>query len=301
MKILKAAHLGFCFGVRDAIGLALDHPGPITILGDLVHNETVLEDLRSHGVRFASRAEDIPTPAVMITAHGASERAMSALRQGGHRLMEATCPLVRRAHRAVEGLVRKGYHPVIIGKEGHVEVRGMTEDLVEYDVIASEADVSRLKERSRFGVVAQTTQPVERTLHLVRLIQGRFPSAEVRFVDTICQPTKLRQTAAIEMALHSDVVVVIGGAGSNNTRELVTTCSRYCSRVHHVQTEADLRPEWFTERDTVGLTAGTSTPDETIQAVEQYLTGLTVASESNPIPSPVHKEAHETALATHAL
>ena len=134
-----------------------------------------------------------------------------------------------------------------------------------------EEDVARLGERPRFGVVAQTTQPIDRVRQLVGLIRERFPESEVRFIDTVCQPTKQRQNAAIELAQKCDVVVVIGGAHSNNTHELVKTCSRFCARVHHVQTAADLREEWFCAEDTVGITAGTSTPDSVIAAVEKAL------------------------------
>ena len=137
--------------------------------------------------------------------------------------MEATCPLVHVAHRAVAKLVREGYHPVIVGKREHVEVRGLTEDLGDFDVVLSEADVFELRERARFGVAAQTTQPIEKVRGLVGLIRRRFPAAEVRFVDTVCQPTKQRQNSAIELAQQAEVVVVIGGAHSNNTQELVRT------------------------------------------------------------------------------
>jgi 4-hydroxy-3-methylbut-2-enyl diphosphate reductase len=119
--------------------------------------------------------------------------------------------------------------------------------------------------------VAQTTQPVDKVAKLVGLIRQRFPTAEVHYRDTVCQPTKQRQQAAIDLAQQVDVVVVIGGAHSNNTRELVNTCSRFCPRVHHIQTVADLRPEWFYPDDTVGLTAGTSTPDELIHQLENWL------------------------------
>ncbi len=122
----------------------------------------------------------------------------------------------------------EGFHPVIIGKRDHVEVRGMTEDLDEFDVVLSEADVASLRERPRFGVIAQTTQPIDRVRQLVRLIRERFPESEVRFIDTVCQPTKQRQNAAVELAQKCDVVIVIGGAHSNNTHELVKTCSRFC-------------------------------------------------------------------------
>lgn len=265
-----------CFGVKDAIGLALQTASrePLTILGDLVHNETVLANLRARGIRIAHRPAEAGTPTVMVTAHGASERAMSELRQHGRNVLEATCPLVHAAHRALAKLVAEGFHPIIIGKREHVEVRGMTEDLAECDVILTEADVLHLEPRTRFGVAAQTTQPIERVRGLVAQIRRRFPGAEVRFVDTVCQPTKLRQHAAVELARRCDVVVVIGGRQSNNTRELVATCQQYCPRVHHVHNAADLQDDWFEGAQTVGLTAGTSTPDPVIAQVEEHICRL---------------------------
>ena len=265
-----------CFGVRDAIELALQQAatGPLTVLGELVHNETVLAELRGRGVRITQQVAAVETQTVMITAHGASEKAIGRVRERGLNVMEATCPLVRLAHRAVAALAREGYHPVIVGKREHVEVRGLTEDLADFDVVLSEADVFELRERARFGVAAQTTQPIEKVRALAGLIRRRFPQADVRFVDTVCRPTKQRQNAAIELAQRADVVVVIGGAHSNNTRELVTACSRFCRRVHHVQAANDLREEWFEGVVTVGITAGTSTPDDSIDEVEQWLDQL---------------------------
>jgi 4-hydroxy-3-methylbut-2-enyl diphosphate reductase len=273
MRIIRAEHLGMCFGVRDAIALALKHAQdqPLTILGDLVHNETVLSGLRARGIKIAQHPASVETQAVMVTAHGASEKSMARVRARGLALTEATCPLVHLAHRAVAKLVQEGYHPVLIAKRDHVEVRGITEDLQDFDVVLSEADIFGLKERPRFGVAAQTTQPIDKVRHLVWLLRRRFPNSEVRFIDTVCQPTKQRQNSAAEVAQQSDVVVVIGGAHSNNTHELVTTCRRYCARVHHVQTAEDLRPDWFDEAGTVGITAGTSTPDALVVAVEQWL------------------------------
>ena len=194
-------------------------------------------------------------------------------------MLEATCPLVHAAHRAVARLVREGYHPVIVGKREHVEVRGITEDLREHDVVLTEADVFELEERPRFGVAAQTTQPIEKVRYLVGLLRWRFPQSEVRFVDTVCQPTKQRQNAAVELARRADVVIVIGGAHSNNTHELVKTCARHCARVHHVQTADDLRAAWFVSAETVGLTAGTSTPDTVIDAVAARLAEMTETSQ----------------------
>jgi 4-hydroxy-3-methylbut-2-enyl diphosphate reductase len=273
MQIIRAAHLGMCFGVRDAIDLALQHGGaaPLTILGDLVHNDTVLAALRSRGISMASDPASVTTETVMVTAHGASERALARTRAHGLRIVEATCPLVHVAHRAVRALVRDGYHPVIIGQRHHVEVRGLTEDLDAFDIVLDDDDVSRVSEHSRIGVAAQTTQPTERVRHLVGLIRRRFPQSDVRVIDTVCRPTKQRQEAAVDLARRSDLVIVVGGATSNNTRELVNTCRRHCSRVYHVQSEAELLPEWFLSTGIVGLTAGTSTPDDVIDRVEQRI------------------------------
>src|SRR5258706_5804282 len=271
MKIIKAEHLGMCFGVRDAINLALEQSEPLTVLGDLVHNETVLAGLRARGIKIAQQIGAVETQTVMITAHGASAKALDRVRSRGLQVVEATCPLVHLAHRAVRDLVRDGYHPVIVGKRDHVEVRGLTEDLADFDVILSESDIFELKERPRFGVAAQTTQPIEKVRHLAGRLRERFPNSEVRFIDTVCQPTKQRQNSAVELAQQSDAVVVIGGAHSNNTRELVETCRRFCSRVHQVQSASDLREEWFDGEDTVGVSAGTSTPDSSITEVERWL------------------------------
>jgi 4-hydroxy-3-methylbut-2-enyl diphosphate reductase len=277
MKIIRAEHLGMCFGVRDAIALAMKEKeaGPLTILGDLVHNETVLARLRAHGIKIEQRVEDVATDTVMITAHGASERALKRVRERGLNVIEATCPLVHSAHEAVAELVKAGFHPVIIGKRDHVEVRGLTEDLAEFDVVLSETDVLELKERPRFGIAAQTTQPIKEVERLVELIRRRFPASEVRFIDTVCRPTKQRQAAAVELAQQSEVVVVVGGAHSNNTHELVKTCGRHCPRIHHVQSADDLRAEWFAGAETVGVTAGTSTPDQAIDEVEERIRKLT--------------------------
>ena len=273
MKIIRAEHLGMCFGVKDAIALAVEtaERKPLTILGDLVHNETVLAELRARGIQFEQKSAKVGTQTVMVTAHGASERAMNETRQHGLNVLEATCPLVHVAHRSLKKLVGEGFHPVVIGKRDHVEVRGMTEDLKDFDVVLDENDMVNLRQRPRFGVIAQTTQPVEKVRRLVQLIRERFRNSEVRFIDTVCQPTKQRQNAAVELAQKSDVVIVIGGAQSNNTHELVKTCSQFCSRVHHVQTAGDLQSEWFADAETVGITAGTSTPDLVIDAVERLL------------------------------
>lgn len=273
-----------CFGVRDAIALALEHAegGPLTILGDLVHNPTVLSALEAKGIEVAQDVVHVSTPTVMVTAHGTSERTLTRTRALGLTVVEATCPLVRVAHRAVAALVRDGYHVVIVGQRDHVEVRGLTGDLDSFDVVLEDEDVLGLAGHPRIGVAAQTTQPVEKVRRLVGLIRRRFPHSDVRFLDTVCKPTKERQSAAVEMARQADVVIVVGGRSSNNTRELVRTCARYCARVHQVQIAADVRAEWFDAANVVGLTAGTSTPDEVIDRVEARIRESEAAIEVKP-------------------
>ena len=277
MKIIRAEHLGMCFGVRDAIALAQRSAAaaPLTILGDLVHNETVLGDLRERGIQFKATMEEVDTTDVMVTAHGTSDRTRNQIRRAGFNLLEATCPLVRSAHETIMKLAAEGFHPVIIGQRDHVEVRGLTGDLAEYNVVLTEADVLALPVKERFGVMSQTTQPIDKVKRLKNVLVERFPNSTIQFVDTVCRPTKQRQLAAVALAQQCDVVIVIGGAQSNNTRELVTTCQSHCARVHHVTNADGIRCEWLTGAQTVGLTAGTSTPDITIDQVERYLAQLT--------------------------
>lgn len=286
MKIQRATHLGTCFGVRDAITLA-EHEAsqrPVTLFGELVHNESVMTKLHRQGVRVAHTLAEVATETVLITAHGASQRRLQEVRNKGYRLVEATCPLVRFAHSRVLQLAREGYHPVIVGQRDHVEVRGLVEDLTAHNVILDEEDIEKVSPHPRFGVIAQTTQPEHRVNHLVGLLRQRFPRSEIRLEDTVCAPTKQRQRAAEELAIQSDVVVVIGGARSNNTRELVATCLLHCSRVHHVQDPTGLRADWFRSNDQVGITAGTSTPEEVVSAVENHLRWLAALLEEIPGP-----------------
>ncbi len=259
-----------CFGVRDAINFARSKVAehPITVMGELVHNTSVLDDLKKRGVRFKDKPEQVETKSAMITAHGASNRVRNRAKMAGLKISDATCPLVHYAHQQLRKLADAGCHPIIIGRRGHVEVRGLTEDLVSCDVVLNKADIDALAVYPSYGVMAQTTQPITRVRILVDYLQIRFPHAEVRFVDTVCQPTKQRQQAAVELAKQSDVVLVVGGANSNNTQELARTCGRFCERVYHVQGPDDLRAEWLPNTGTLGITAGTSTPDELIDAVE---------------------------------
>ncbi|HTU23264.1 MAG TPA: 4-hydroxy-3-methylbut-2-enyl diphosphate reductase [Gemmataceae bacterium] len=279
MQVRLAEHFGMCFGVRDAIDLAvgLTREGPLTILGDLVHNPDVVAQLDAAGAVRVQRQEDIDTPAVLLTAHGVADRVRLELHERGLAVHDATCPLVTRAHRALARLVAEGRHPVVIGQARHVEVRGLVGDLDDCTIIQSEADLEALAERIerepdlRLGVVAQTTQPLERVRELVAAMRQRFPNTDLHFVDTVCQPTKDRQQALRDLTAETDVVIVVGGPDSNNSRKLVELARGLGRPAYLVAAAAELRPEWFVDCSLVGLTAGTSTPDAIIDEVRAWL------------------------------
>ncbi len=276
LKVLKAEHMGMCFGVRDAITLAnqVADERPLTVLGELVHNSTVLKTLSNRGVKFADKPEKVMTETVMITAHGTSNQTRRKVIQHGLQMQDATCPLVHYAHKQIHKLIENGCHPVIIGRNGHVEVLGLTDDLVEYDVVLNEQDIDKIKFHKRFGVIAQTTQPISHVQALVKYLKSRFPKSKVRFVDTVCQPTKQRQSAAEKLASESDVVLVIGGVNSNNSKELAKTSTKFCANVHHIQSPDDIKVNWLNNAKKLGITAGTSTPDELINAVENRVKNI---------------------------
>jgi 4-hydroxy-3-methylbut-2-enyl diphosphate reductase len=277
MEVRLAEHLGMCFGVRDAIDLALHltRQGPITILGDLVHNPDVLAEMDAAGARQARRAEEIETRSLLLTAHGTASRVKRELRVQGHQVHDATCPLVKRVHLAIEKLVAEGRHPVIIGQPEHVEVRGLVGDLDQYSILLQESDLDQLAEpvrcNPRLGVVAQTTQPITRVLELVEALRSHYPMADVKFIDTVCQPTKDRQDAMHRLIADTQVIVVVGGPESNNSRKLTELALSMGRPAYQVARATELRREWFAGYRIVGLTAGTSTPDRAIAEVQQWL------------------------------
>jgi 4-hydroxy-3-methylbut-2-enyl diphosphate reductase len=279
MQVRLADHFGMCFGVRDAIDLALDltQQGPLTILGDLVHNPDVVARIDAAGAVRVKDQDEIHTPSVLLTAHGVADRVRQELHQRGLAVHDATCPLVTRAHRALARLVAEGRHPVVIGQPHHVEVRGLVGDLDNYTIIQDESDLGQLTARVereptlRLGVVSQTTQPLERVLKLVEAMRQRLPRTDIHFIDTVCQPTKDRQQALRDLAAQTDVIVVVGGPDSNNSRKLAELARSLGRPAYLVARASELRPEWFANCSVVGLTAGTSTPDPVIHEVQAWL------------------------------
>ena len=274
MRITRARALGTCFGVRDAIDAALSSSisTDLTIVGQLVHNPQTVQKLHEAGVQMVDSIDDeIQTRNVMITAHGAPASLKQKLSDRGHIVYDATCPLVLRVHQAIRRLVAEGWHPVVIGQPDHVEVRGIVGDLDEYTVISSVDDLTQLEGRSRVGIVCQTTHRIRQAREILEQIGQRFPTMEVEFIDTVCKPTKDRQEAVEELSLQVDVMIVVGGANSSNTLKLLKVCQENGITAHHIESQAQLDPEWFASADHVGITAGTSTPHEVIDQIHARL------------------------------
>ena len=288
MKIILAQHFGLCFGVRDAIAQAqeLAREAPLTILGELVHNPIVHEQLQRQGVGQGS-LDDAHSESrrVLITAHGASDLQRRKWQTAGYDVADATCPLVRHAHEQLKRLVRAGYFPVIIGKPGHVEVRGLAEDFPEAVVIEELRDVPKLPAKSRYGIIAQTTQPIDHVKAVVLAIGAAYPAAQVHYADTVCRPTKDRQEALKALIADADTIVVVGGRHSNNTRQLVQTCRQAGRHTIHVERADEVDPADFRECAVVGLTAGTSTLPETVTAVWRRLEEISSAQTNSTLPN----------------
>jgi 4-hydroxy-3-methylbut-2-en-1-yl diphosphate reductase len=275
MKVIRAAEMGMCFGVRDALKIAekISDPSQVTIHGELVHNPVVNQRLQQAGFHQSTedcRCASVETPLVLITAHGVSNAERERLHTAGKQVIDTTCPLVRRAHEAALELKAEGRHVLLIGKPGHVEVQGIVEDLSSHDVIASASEVRCYTSRN-LGIVSQTTMPPDVVTEICSHIQLHNPLANIRYIDTVCHPTKRRQSALQELLGRVDAVVIVGGRNSNNTRRLVQLCHDHLKPALHVESAEELDRAWFSDVEVVGLTAGTSTLDETIDAVQKKL------------------------------
>ncbi len=266
--------MGTCFGVRDALNAALEHneQQDLTIAGQLVHNPQTVQKLRLQGIQMLDNIDaldQIETKKVMITAHGASERIKQSLRDRGLEVEDATCPLVEKVHRTIKNMVQKGLFPVVIGQRNHVEVKGIVGDLDAYYIVHTEADLDGLDRlgKTRLGIVSQTTNQCEVVEKLVEKIK-QLPSIEsVEFVNTVCKPTRDRQKAAHELANEVDLMIVVGGYNSSNTKKLLKVCEEKNVEGRHIENATELNPSWFQGRQKVGITAGTSTPEDVIQEV----------------------------------
>ncbi len=278
MKIILAKVMGHCFGVTYALNQALQlkNKHKLTIIGQLVHNPQTVRQLDNYGIFNVDDINDvnaITTKHVMITAHGTSIKNKKILKKNGFLIEDATCPLVLKVHKTVKKMVEKGYFPVVIGHPEHVEVKGIVGDLKQYLVLCSEKDLIKLKQidSKQIGIVSQTTNQVEFVENLVNQIRSLNLFEKIEFVNTICKPTRERQKAAKDLAEKVELMIVIGGYNSSNTKKLVEICTKKVKKVYHIEKETQLKSHWFYNVNIVGVTAGASTPDNIIEAVHTRL------------------------------
>ena len=265
MKVMVADKAGACYGVERALELARraaeKATSPVHTLGALIHNPAVVAELAREGVSAVDRPEDAePGSVLVMRAHGVTPDIERRAADGGLVIVDATCPFVKKVHRAVELLSNEGDQVVVVGICGHAP---------EAVVVGSSAELESLEFGRRVGVVAQTTLERSVLRDVVSALVGRC--GELRVIDTICEATRERQQAAAELAAASDVMIVVGGRSSANTRHLADVCARHCAVTHHVESAEELDSAWFEGARTVGITAGASTPAEQIEAVRSAL------------------------------
>ncbi|MGI8926751.1 MAG: 4-hydroxy-3-methylbut-2-enyl diphosphate reductase [Tepidiformaceae bacterium] len=305
VEILRASEMGFCMGVRRAVQIMQDEASPeipVFSVGEIVHNPHVVQELERAGVRQLPGPDDIEgdigvlTAArvkrgrVAITAHGVGERVVRELRQSGLDVVDTTCPIVTRAQRYAQKIVRDGWHLLIFGDPGHKEVRGImgwtSDDAgLSHATIVERADLEHLRSvvesfpggfPNKVGVMAQTTHKMEDFARFVShlMLLQRDHNFELHIVNTLCHATTGQQEAAATLARQVDVMVVVGGRKSANTRHLKEVCEEQGTRAYHIEGPAELEASWFAGVQRVGLTAGASTPDYSIDEVEARLREL---------------------------
>jgi 4-hydroxy-3-methylbut-2-enyl diphosphate reductase len=284
MKVINAQAMGMCFGVKDALSTAMtmEYPERATVYGQLVHNGEVLKRIKERGFSMleeSDRTSAVSTPNVVITAHGLSDKERRTLEASGKRLIDTTCPLVSRVHQIARGLQEQGYFVVVAGRKDHVEVRGIVGDLERFAVVERPEDVL-IYPADSIAVVCQTTTPPALIDVLFETISRKNAGKVIRFIDTICRPTRERQEAVEDLLPKVQALVVVGGKNSNNTRQLRALGEKAGLPCFQVEKASELRPEWFYGLHTVGLTAGTSTLDQTIDEVYTALVEMEVSRDA---------------------
>lgn len=264
--------MGFCFGVRRAIKIIEAAAGKgerIVTLGPIVHNKTVVARLKTMGVGVVDSVDDLKNGVIAISSHGVSPTVLEKIMSTGNDVIDTTCPIVRSAQRTAQRLAKAGFGVIIFGEASHPEVRGLLGWSGENAVASQDAgsiDLTRLPKR--IGIMAQTTQThVEFTAFINRLMERLLPQEqEIRVVNTLCQETQKRQSAAEEIAGNSDLMIVVGGHNSANTRRLAEVCTTVVE-THHIENAGEIDINWLLGKVAVGITAGASTPDEAIDQV----------------------------------
>jgi 4-hydroxy-3-methylbut-2-enyl diphosphate reductase len=276
MKVNRADTAGACFGVKRAFDIAMKtakSEGNVVMLGDIVHNEHVVRKIDEAGVKVMKDLDQVPEGSTLILrAHGAVPDLYEAAEQRNLKVVDATCPMVFEIHDEVKQLAEEGYTIVVIGDHGHDEVVGIAGQ-VPGTIVVSSPDEARLMPRKRkIGIVSQSTQNIDNVRACVAELC--LKSREVRFINTICAPTKNHQDEIRTLPYENDVVVIIGSQTSANTCRLTEISLAINPRTHQVASAAELKPEWFRGAKTVGVSAGASTPDWIIDEVVRVLEAM---------------------------
>ena len=278
MEVVLAKSSGFCFGVKRAVDRVYeqlaDHK-KIYTYGPIVHNEDVVKDLEKQGVRVLNTKEELEAlteGSVVIRAHGAPKRIYEIMEQRGIECIDATCPFVKRIHKIVEKESTEGRHIIIVGNAKHPEVEGIMGWCKNpATVIESKEEALDFKGSpdDKYCVVSQTTFNYKKFQELVEIFQKK--GYDIIVANTICSATEERQKEASELAAKADVMIVIGGTHSSNTRKLYELCKSECENTYYIQTLADLQLELPNSVELVGITAGASTPNKIIEEVQNYV------------------------------
>ncbi len=276
MKVLVAAKCGFCPGVRNAISTAeriLAEAGPqerVYSLGPVIHNEDVVERLASAGLQTVQSADEIESGTVLIRSHGVAPRELYRLRDKHLHIVDATCVLVKRVQEIAKQLEKEGYEVVIIGEENHPEVQGVMGCVQHVVVIADEEDLDRLPSDKRLGIVCQTTQSPEQLGRMLGAI-GRGSFRELKVINTLCKEAVKRQESAIALCKEVDIMFVLGGLHSANTRRLAELCKNHNNATFHLQNWDELDKNVVFGKEVAGVTAGASTPNWVIDEFVKHL------------------------------
>lgn len=277
MNIRKAAHAGYCWGVERALDIVTEtataNPGEtVRTLGPIIHNPHVVQSLEEKGVQSVDSLEEMAAGTVIIRTHGVPPATSEQARAKGLKVVDATCPLVNLVQNKARQLVEEGYHLVIFGNPRHPEVIGTIGHAGgRATVIERPEDVRNVRLAKRVGVVVQTTQETELLALLLSHLAARCK--ELKVFNTICNPTIERQEAARELAREVEVVIVVGGKNSSNTRHLAEVCREEGATAYHIEEARELDPAWVRGVEQVGVTAGASTPgwlmDQVVERLEQ--------------------------------
>ena len=269
MKILLAKNAGYCFGVRDAVDMAYDtakEHGDVYMLGHIVHNENVVNDLDKAGAKVVDSLDKVPEGRpVLLRAHGTHVDTWKEAKQKNMNIVDATCPLVRDIHDEIKQLEADGRKIIIIGDHGHDEVVGIASQVKNPMIVATPEEAIKLRKTKRAGVVSQSTQTIENVQEIVNILMNKV--VDLRFINTICFPTKRNQEQIKELSEKCDVMFVIGSFTSANSKRLTDLSKERNKRSYQVTCALDINEKWLEDCNVVGISAGASTPDNIIEEV----------------------------------